>query len=55
MKENNISCTYKGNEMLDARDKRSVSDMLDLFFSASLLLLLGHSNNNFCFTGGRSE
>lgn len=37
--------------MLDARDKRSVSDMLGLFFSASLLLLLEDSNNNSYFIG----
>ena len=43
--------TYKGNEMLDARDKRSVSDMLGLFVSASLLLLLEDSNNNSYFIG----
>lgn len=43
--------TYKGNEMLDARDKRSVSDMLRLFVSASLLLLLEDSNNNSYFIG----
>lgn len=43
--------TYKGNEMLDARDKRSLSAMLGLFFSASLLLLLEDSNNNSYFIG----
>jgi len=43
--------TYKGNEMLDARDKRSVSNTLGLFFSASLLLLLEDSNNNSYFIG----